>query len=48
MNRLLKGLTHATVLTKNFDEIKIVEAQKQHQLVLTFSVITGCLSNTDK
>lgn len=36
------------MLTENFDEIKVVEAQKQHQLVLTFSIITGCLLNTDK
>lgn len=33
-------LTHATVLTEDFDEIKGVEAQQQDQLVLTLSVIT--------
>lgn len=36
-------LTHATVLTEDFDEIKGVETQQQDELVLTFSVIAGSL-----
>lgn len=35
------------MLTEDFDEIKSVEAQQQHQLVLTFSVIAGSLLNTE-
>lgn len=31
------------MLAKNFDEVKGVEAKQQHQLVLTFPVITGSL-----
>lgn len=31
------------MLTEDFDEIEGVEAQQQHQLVLTFSVIAGSL-----
>lgn len=41
-------LTHATVLTEDFDEIKGVETEQQHQLVLTFSVITGSLLDADR
>lgn len=41
--RFINCLTHAPVLTEDFDEIKSVETQQQHQLVLTFSVITGSL-----
>lgn len=43
---LQHGLTHAAVLTKDFDEIEGVEAQQQHQLVLTLSIITGRLCKT--
>lgn len=42
------GLTHATMLTEDFDEVKSVEAQQQHQLVLTFSIIARSLWNTDR
>lgn len=35
------------MLTEDFDKIKGVEAQQQHQLVLTFSIITGGLWNTE-
>ncbi|TRZ02210.1 hypothetical protein DNTS_030438, partial [Danionella cerebrum] len=38
-------LTHPPVLAQNLDEVKSVETQKQHQLVLTLSVITGSLTN---
>lgn len=31
------------MLTQDFNEIKGVEAEQQHQLVFTFSVITGGL-----
>ena len=34
------------MLTEDFDEVKGVEAQQQHQLVLTLSVITGSLWET--
>lgn len=40
------GHTHATMLAEDFDEVKGVEAEQQHQLVLTLSIITGSLWNT--
>lgn len=39
----LHRLTHAAVLTEDFNEVKRVEAQQQHQLVLTLSVVAGGL-----
>lgn len=45
--KLNQWLTHATVLTEDFDEIKGVETQQQDELVLTFSVVAGSLSKRD-
>lgn len=42
-----RWLTHATVLTEDFDEVKGVETQQQDQLVLTLSVVAGSLSRRD-
>lgn len=39
----MNQLTHATVLTEDFDEIEGVKTQQQDELILTFSVITGRL-----
>lgn len=38
-----RQLTHAAVLTEDFDEIESVETQQKDQLVLTFSVVAGSL-----
>lgn len=37
------SLTHHAVLPQHLDEVEGVEAQQQHQLVLTLAVIAGGL-----
>lgn len=41
-------LTHHAVLPQHLDEVEGVEAQQQHQLVLTFPVVAGRLGNKNR
>lgn len=36
------------MLAEDFNEVKGVEAEQQHQLVLTLSIITGSLRKAEK